>query len=270
MSLALPPSSIGTEMDAARLLLNELLMKYHTQLHGVLLAYARVRPDTRGSGVRRVDGGAYVRSGSTPPAPLGRMLDEFPVLHVRIRFDALLMRVAVGDYVHARVNAVHSGHVSALIGGVFSASITKEHLAGAYVYDDARAAFVAVEETAAPAAGTKRPRAALEASSEAKQMLIAANPSVIAVDSIIVFKVRQLTYSATFVMVDGTLDADDSGAAPSVAPVPATVASAAAAAAQKGAQDAQAAATEAAAPPQEKVSDKPVKKAKRVTIADHS
>ena len=122
LAVPLPPSLLG-HPGAARSMLEDCLMRYHSELQGFLVAF---------SGARFSSSGRYgTGAGGTP---LGRIVAEQPVVHAHLEAEVLLFRPVCGQVLEGVVNRVSPHHVSCLVAGMFNASILVDDMAGGYSY----------------------------------------------------------------------------------------------------------------------------------------
>jgi len=95
------PSRLGNIKDGVQSLLSSLLMKYHPQLDGVVLAYDKLKILTDNASI----------------------FNERPHLHFDIQVRLLIFRPQIGAYVIGVVNKVAPDHVGVLIHGIFNATV---------------------------------------------------------------------------------------------------------------------------------------------------
>lgn len=237
--MPLPPAYLGSELDGAVGAISDLLAKYHAELGGVLLAYARPRFATqRGASESVSGGGPYVHS-HTGEA-LGRIFEELPVLHVRLSVDALVFKPCIGQILHGRVVSLSSGHLGLLVAGLFNATIHCDDMAEGYAFDEDSKAWIAGDEHASAVAaaavakdvakyneyasesgasskaGKKRRRAegdeSATAAAPAYNRVLAANPGSISVGQHVAFRVTKLAHSQGILQLFGSFK--DDGKAP--------------------------------------------------------
>jgi hypothetical protein len=121
LAVPLPPSSLG-HPGAARSILEECLMRYHSVLRGFLVAF---------SGARFSSAGRY---GSADGTALGRIVAEQPVVHAHLEAQVLLFRPVCGQVLEGVVNRVSPHHISCLVAGMFNASILVDDMGGGYSF----------------------------------------------------------------------------------------------------------------------------------------
>lgn len=190
--------------------------RYHEGIGGVLLSYASVRFATGAA--------ADDFTSTTDGAPLGRMLEENPALHVRVTADALVFRPAVGDVLVGRVQDVGSGHVSVLVAGVFNAVLHSDELSPWYApaSDERRLAWEATprldEVLAAGARAVAHPPSTTGKSRRSDSRdgvavpvasaVLSANPRRLEEGSAITFRVKKVVFTAGIVSLVGELQSD--------------------------------------------------------------
>ncbi len=101
LPLQLPPSWLSSPLEGVREQLNRAVLRYVDHLDGVLLSY----------------------SGLRLRAPLGRICNDLPEVHVRAALRATYFAPRVGDRLEATVSRIGSDHLALLILGVFNASV---------------------------------------------------------------------------------------------------------------------------------------------------
>ena len=121
LKCAILPISMGYPLDAVRVQLNDMLLKYNEGLQGIPISFSKIEFD-RGK-------------------ECGRILDEQPWIHVDITTSVLLFKPAAGNTIHGKVNQISDSHVSLLVYGIFNASITSEELGSKYKYSHTRQAW---------------------------------------------------------------------------------------------------------------------------------
>jgi hypothetical protein len=209
LAAPLAPSSLG-HPAAARSVLEECLMRYHSELGGFLLAFSNARFSVRG------------RYGSAEGAlPLGRIVAEQPVVHAHIEAEVLLFRPVRGQVLEGVVTRVTQHHVNCLVAGMFNASILREHMAGGYAFADSgagawrstpvrdRACELAAGEDEAGGGGGgggARGKRAKGGEAAGRNALLAANPDCIEVGSNVCFRVSVLLHANGILNINGSLE----------------------------------------------------------------
>ena len=226
LGMPLPMAYIGRELEGATLGLNELLTRYHSGIKGVLVAYAKPRfEDAPPASIPHCSGGlAY--SASHARQPLGHIIDELPVLHVRVTVDALVFRPRLGQILHGSVVSLSSGHVGMLVAGLYNASVAGADMAGAYAYREAAHHWEATPQTqlaaasssadAAAGGGKKRRRPSTTDATTTTlppNRIVAANPAVLREGADVVFRLTSLGYAAGVLQMFGCFEDADAGEA---------------------------------------------------------
>ena len=193
--------------------LDGLLLRYHAGLGGVLVAYSRAAfasspPESCLLG----GGGAY--SASHARIPLGRIVDELPVVHVRVSADALLFRPRLGQILHGAAVNIGTDHISILVAGLFNATVLARDMAHAYAFDEAAKAWVATAPagTSADAPGESRPgkkRRRDSGPAAVVNRIVAANSQAIAEGADVSFRLTQLGYANGIMQMFGTFADED-------------------------------------------------------------
>lgn len=216
---------------------------------GVLLAYGKLRFADSVDTVEAPSGGGQYLHAHTA-APLARMFDELPYMHVRVSFDALLFKPKLGDTVKGKVHSLAGGHIGLLVGGLFNASIPLADMAGGYTWNELDNCWDATElhskavsslSSSSALSGHKRRREEEASGADSSNSLLAANPSRISHDSSVVFLVKSISHSMGVMLLYGSLES--SALQPALqSSVPKSGAGAAAAAGGAGARKSAAAA----------------------------
>ena len=215
LAVPLPPSSLG-HPGAARGILEDCLMKYHSELRGFLVAFTSARFSAAG------------RYGTVGGAPLGRIVAEQPVVHAHLEAEVLLFRPVCGQVLEGVVNRTSPHHISCLVAGMFNASILVDDMAGGYSFVEGgagswrttgtrlRACELASSSsgsgsgssssssdsgsTSGVGGGGAAPRARAEAG---RNDLLAANLDTIEVGSTVFFRVKVLLHSNGVLNIKG-------------------------------------------------------------------
>lgn len=235
LSLPLLPSFIGRELEGATSAIGDMLGRYHSELGGVLLAYARPRfaTSTATASAAGCGGGPYVASHSG--APLGRIFEELPVIHVRVSVDALVFKPSVGSVMHGRVVSMSPGHLGLLVAGLFNATIHIDDMAGGYTHDEDAKAWIAaaphaeavraaggsgVDAEEGSKAGKKRRRAEEASAGAGRNRVLAFNPSAISTGTHVAFGATKLVFTQGILQLFGTFRDDFPAAPMPAAPAP--------------------------------------------------
>lgn len=159
-------------------------------------------------------------------SPVGRIVEFLPVVHARISAQVLLFRPRIGTVLTAPCALTGHDTIACMLGGLFTATLLKDDLAGGYVFDDSSSAWVATPvheaavraasasnewaegkgEGAAQAGGKKRKR---EDTENDYNRLLACNPSRIVAGSLVTFRVSSVTVSEGIVTLNCTLLHED-------------------------------------------------------------
>ena len=212
LPLALSPAWAGRELSGACAAADSMLLRYNSDVGGVLLAYARPR---------------------FAPGAAGRIIGSAPAIHVRLLVDALMLAPRLGSLLRSRVNIVGPGHVGCLVGGLFSAAVLSDDLACGYIYSEAEGAWLATEEHAAAlvgaanvasgsaggggSSGKKRRREA--AVPGTYNRVLAGNPPRLEPGAIISFRLKSMSVASGLLSMHGTF-VDPQHALQGVAPGP--------------------------------------------------
>ena len=132
--------SLPSSVRAARRFHCVVSCRYNVDIGAVLIAYGKLSFATS-SPAADIEGSvsSHLRSHTFggSHAPLGRIVDELAVVHVRVTMEALLFTPRLGELLAGRVNLVGPGHVSCLVAGLFNASVLGDELAGGYEFEAA-------------------------------------------------------------------------------------------------------------------------------------
>ena len=205
LSVPLNPSALGNP-NAARTILQECLMRYHTELQGFLVAYAN--PRFSGSG----------DYGTAENRPLGRIVSQNPVIFARLESEVLLFRPVTGQVLEGCVNRVNAHSISCLVAGLFNATIMLDDVAGGYVYSSVGSgAFKSTEvwlkaREVQDAEGEEDGRGGGGGGGRSKRKrlesgcndILAANSDTLEVGSTVFFKVKCILQSRGVMRLQGT------------------------------------------------------------------
>jgi hypothetical protein len=209
--------------------------RYHADLRGVLIAFARARFEPIGPYASAQAGGGAAF----------RIVDELPFLAARLRAEVLLFRPRVGQVLRGTVQSVGPGHVACLVAGIFNATILKDDMGEGYEFDDAGSgggcwvgadaratAVLAVTRggdsgsadssapAAAAAAGRKRKHASSSSSSAPTfNRILACSPETLAPGAVVAFRVAAVSHSSEAqVALHGSFVDDHGKLAPTLPP----------------------------------------------------
>lgn len=115
LKCAILPVSLGAPMDAIKLQLNEMLLKYNDELQGIPITFSRIEYD-RGK-------------------ELGRIMAEQPHIHIDITTTVLLFKPAADKIIYGKINQTSDSHISLLVYGIFNASIASDQLGKGYKFN---------------------------------------------------------------------------------------------------------------------------------------
>jgi len=93
--------------------LNDYLMKYNSELKGVVLAYYDMKINDN----------------------YGKILSDTPYIHFHVQTKMLLFSTQEGDKIVGKVNHLGEDHIGLLVMGVFNASIEKSDIFSSYYFD---------------------------------------------------------------------------------------------------------------------------------------
>jgi hypothetical protein len=241
--MALLFTDIGDELGACKRAFNDMLLKYHEGLRGVLGGchyHVPHRPIAsflsiffpialfvlRSFGMLhtfRVPGVSCIMCFSLPcmqyaklrfEKPAGRLFDENPAIHVTATADAVIFYPTLGSILVGRVHVVGAGHIALLVAGVFNAIIFASDLAPWYscVVPDASLASSALSPGGLCYAGTEAYDGAVSAAegtaSSKKSLLpsaslVALNPRELVEGADVVFRVKKITFAAGIMSLEG-------------------------------------------------------------------
>jgi DNA-directed RNA polymerase subunit E'/Rpb7 len=108
LKCAILPSDMSSPMDAVKLQLNEMLLKYNEELQAVPICFSKIEFDAGKNS--------------------GRVIAEQPWIHVDLVTSLLLFKPMPGRIIHGVINQISDGHISLLVYGMFNASIAAEEI----------------------------------------------------------------------------------------------------------------------------------------------
>lgn len=108
LKCAILPKDMSYPMDAIKLQLNDMLLKYNEDMQGIPISFSKIEFDS---------GKQY-----------GKVIAEQPWIHVDIVTSVLLFKPLRGKVIHGHINQISDSHVSLLLYGMFNASIAAEEV----------------------------------------------------------------------------------------------------------------------------------------------
>ena len=117
LKCAILPSDLSSPMDAVRLQLNDMLLKYNEDLQAVPLCFSKIDFD------KGKDSGGVIAE------------DQW--IHVDIVTSLLLFKPLAGKTIHGYINQISDSHISLLLYGMFNASISAEEIGKKFKFNHA-------------------------------------------------------------------------------------------------------------------------------------
>lgn len=108
LKCAILPSDMASPMDAVKVQLNEMLLKYNEDLQAVPLCFSKIEFDAGKES--------------------GKVIAEQPWIHVDLVTSLLLFRPMAGKTIHGTIDHVSDSHISLLLYGMFNASIAADQI----------------------------------------------------------------------------------------------------------------------------------------------
>ncbi len=115
LQIAIEPSKSDLALAAVKEKLNNSLFRYSEDLEGVPIIYEDIA----------------IPAGKN----YARVFGEYPWLHIDISARITIFKPDIGQVIYGRVNKVSDSHVSLLVFGMFTATISGEKLSASYTYN---------------------------------------------------------------------------------------------------------------------------------------
>lgn len=117
LKCAILPISMAYPLDAIKVQLNDMLLKYNEDLQGIPITFSAIEYDHG--------------------KECGRIMDEQPWIHVDIVTTVLLFKPSAGKTIYGKICQTSDSHVALLVYGIFNASIASEELGSKYAFNQA-------------------------------------------------------------------------------------------------------------------------------------
>ena len=108
LKCAILPGDLASPMDAIKMQLNDMLLKYNEDLQAVPLCFSKIEFDVGKDS--------------------GRVMAEEQWIHVDLVTSLLLFKPLAGRTIHGYINQISDSHISLLLYGMFNASIAADEL----------------------------------------------------------------------------------------------------------------------------------------------